>query len=379
MSAVKTRLRRASADQCRPAGAGPQRLLFLVPAHNEATLIHTCVRSLLRMRRSAVVEHEVVVVADNCSDDTAGLAAAAGAGILERDAPDSPGKPRAIQWALQHVDLAHWDAVVIVDADTIVTPAFAEALAARGSLRDKAVQAYFGVSNRNDSWLSLLADLLAKVRYEEQYPLKRAAGLNCPLTGNGMCLGVELLGRVGWDTDSLTENWELYARYSALGEEIDYARDAKLYAQEARTLAQSSTQRRRWQAGRWSVLVAYARRLLTSSRAGGHQTVDTLGELAAPGPILHATVASVLALALLSVGSPVATCLALLFLLGMAPTAWFSAKAWRRHPQRAQLLLALLRLPVYAGWRVVVGGLALATARNGTWQRSPRHPPGHSN
>ncbi len=127
--------------------------------------------------------------------------------------------------------------MAVVDAD------LADALAAAGDLRDVAVQAYFGLSNERDSWLSLLAGLLARVRYEGQYRLKALAGLNCPLTGNGMCLGVGLLARAGWAADALTENWELYARYTALGERIRFAPTARLHSQEARTLRQSATQR----------------------------------------------------------------------------------------------------------------------------------------
>src|SRR5262245_54143654 len=46
------------------------RVAVLVPAHDEAELIARCVRSLLDQTYPSD-RYEVVVIADNCSDDTA--------------------------------------------------------------------------------------------------------------------------------------------------------------------------------------------------------------------------------------------------------------------------------------------------------------------
>jgi cellulose synthase/poly-beta-1,6-N-acetylglucosamine synthase-like glycosyltransferase len=355
-------------------GGARQRLCFIVPAHDERLLIADCVRSLLAMARSRA-DFDVYVLADNCSDETAAIARAAGARVLERFDAARRGKPQAIQWAMGRLPLAEYDAVVIIDADTVVVPGFADALAAAGPLRDIAVQGYFGLSNERDSWLSRLGGLLAAVRYEWQYPFKARAGLNCPLTGNGMCLGTGLLARAGWAPDSLTENWELYARYTARGETIRFAPDALLRSQEARTLAQSSTQRRRWQAGRSRVLRDYWRALLASRRIGWRQKLDALAELGAPGPVLHGAIAVVAALLLLALPGGAATWLAVAFLLSLAPIVLWTGAALVRSPERGAIALALVRLPLYALWRVAVAALAVSTGRRGAWHRSPRHSP----
>src|SRR5689334_19577273 len=69
-----------------PAAADCPRLLFLVPAHNEEQLIGACVRSLRALRYPAD-RSTVVVIADNCSDQTAARARASGASCLERHDP----------------------------------------------------------------------------------------------------------------------------------------------------------------------------------------------------------------------------------------------------------------------------------------------------
>jgi hypothetical protein len=345
--------------------------LILVPAHNEALLIEACVRSLLQLH-SAQTESTVVVIADNCHDNTVALARNAGARVLDRSDTSRVGKPHAIAWAFTRLNLAAYDAVVIIDADTVVDPGLADALAAAGELRDIAVQAYFGLSNERDSWLSLLAGLLARVRYQGQYRLKAQAGLNCPLTGNGMCLGVGLLARAGWPADALTENWELYARYTAMGERILFAPEARLHSQEARTLRQSATQRRRWQAGRLSALRAYWRALAISRRCGARQKLDAISELATPGPVLHSGVGVSLALAMATLPSTSARVVAVIFAASVLPLAVWTANAWVRSPNRGQLAAAVLRLPGYLVWRVWLALWGLFR-RETRWLRSPRH------
>jgi cellulose synthase/poly-beta-1,6-N-acetylglucosamine synthase-like glycosyltransferase len=368
--ALRRRRREPAVDR---DAARRQRFLFLVPAHNESLLVGRCVRSLVAMSRRRA-DFEVVVVADNCDDDTSVVAASAGARVLDRSNPSLPGKPNAIQWALDQLPLSAFDAVTIIDADTTVDAGFAGALAGMGPTRDKAVQTYNGIANESDSWLTCLGGLLVKVRYDGQFLLKRYAGLNCPMA-NGMTMGTDLLRRAGWASTSLTENWELYARWTALGERIDFAPAARLGSQEAKSLTQSSTQRRRWQAGRWMVFRQYAGSIVRSSKIGWPQKIDALAELSAPGPVLHASIATALTLFLFLLPGPLPKALAAAFAISLLPTLVWTGIAVQRQSNRGELIRALARLPFYAVWRLVVAVMAVSTARRGAWHRSPRHIP----
>jgi cellulose synthase/poly-beta-1,6-N-acetylglucosamine synthase-like glycosyltransferase len=361
--------------QRRPA-APPERarLLFLVPAHNESYTIAPCVESLLAMRRERA-DSRVIVVADNCTDDTAAVARKLRAEVLERFDTVRRGKPPALAWAMTQVRLADYDAVVIIDADTVVDAGFADALAECGPLRDVALQAYHDTWNPSESWLAVLGELLASVRYQGQYPAKARVGLNVPLTGNGMVLGTGVLERAGWVDESLTENWELYARYTERGERIAYAREARLFAQEVKTLAQGTVQRRRWQAGRWIVFKTHFWPILTSKAIGWHQKIDAIGELSVPGPVLQAAIVAVLALPLSLSSVLFAQIVALALLLSLIPMIGWTLVAWARHPKPGRIALAFLRIPMYIGWRMTVALLAVRTGRSGAWLRSPRHKP----
>ncbi len=355
-----------------PATVSAARLAILVPAHNEALLIEAAVRSLLA-QRSEKARSDVWVIADNCDDDTAARARQAGVSVLERRDAANPGKPAAIAWALAQIPLAEYDAVVIVDADTELDPGFADALAGHAPLRDKAVQAWFGSSNPGESWLTRLGSLFVDVRYDGQFALKRATGLNAVLTGNGMCLGTGLLARRGWVSDSLTEDLEMYARYTAKGEMIDYAPGARLHAQEARNLAQTGTQRRRWQAGRWQALAHFALPLLRSPSASVRQRLDALAELSFSGPVAHASVALVLGVPLSLLGTAAGRIVGGMFLLSIVPTVAWTSWALLRRSDRLTLIGDLFRLPFYAVWRAGLGVGALLSGRSERWERSPRH------
>lgn len=355
----------------RPLSVGARpRLVFLVPSHNEESMIEACVQSLLAQRRPG--EHRVIVIADNCIDRTAELAQAAGVECWVRDEPAAGGKPRALAWAVARLDLSEWDAVVIIDADTIVDPGFAEALTGEMPLKGRAVQSYFATLNERDNWLTRLAGLLARCRYEVTYPLKRRAGLNCPLTGNGMVIGADLLAE-GWRHFSITENWELYADYTARGVDIGYARGALILSHEVESLSQGGTQRRRWMAGRLHVLIAHGGAILRSDRIGLLQKLDAITELAGLSPVLHSlgVLVALGAAALLPVGT-LRTVVLALTVVSLLPLAAATTIALVRHPEPGRTALALLMVPWYALWRVVVAIMTLFTLRDRTWTKTER-------
>jgi len=365
--------RRAGAEPQFP-GSGCSRLLFIVPAHNEASHIGDCVRSLVQMDYPKHARR-VVVIADNCIDQTAENARAQGAECLARQDPGLRGKPRAIAWALdQMTDLNEWDACVVIDADTTVRADFARALSQSGPLRTVAAQAYFDVLNPDATWLTRLGKVLATVRYEMLFPLKSRAGLNCPLTGNGMCIGTELLGNSGWTAFSLTENWELFAQYTAQGVRIRYVPSARLFSEEATSMAGGSTQRRRWLAGRLMTLYQWLPHLLRSNKISLHQKLDAIAELSNPGPVLYGLLAAGTAVAsLLLVNGTVGFAMAGAALVALGPLTWMTALSIQRQEDPRAALFALIRLPVYGGWRLLTAITTVETWRSGRWEKTTRN------
>jgi cellulose synthase/poly-beta-1,6-N-acetylglucosamine synthase-like glycosyltransferase len=94
-------------------------LAVLLPAHNEAGDLPQTLATILPQLGP---QDRLVVVADNCTDETADLARAAGAVVLERQEPDRRGKGYALDFGLQYLAQQPPDVVVLVDADCRVTP-----------------------------------------------------------------------------------------------------------------------------------------------------------------------------------------------------------------------------------------------------------------
>ncbi len=347
------------------------RLLFLIPAHDEEDLIERCVRSLIAQQYPAALLR-VVVVADNCSDSTANIARLAGATVLERTAPDIGGKGFAIQWALQQLDADSYDALCVIDADTIVEPDFSTQLSVFAPLQGRALQAYDGLSNEFDNQLTRLAGLLTRSRYDVALPLKQRAGLSCPLTGDGIVLGRDVLRAHPWRVDTITEGWELYSRLTLSGIRVSLAHAAKLYAQEARSMAQSASQRERWSAGKLAVLKASAAHIMAARRLGVRQRLDLIAELSSVGPVVRGALgglATLICLIAQPAGWPLLT---ILFSTTVAQPALYGAIALVDHPQRAATLRAFAYLPRYALWRIWIAGRAIL-ARPERWVRTARH------
>lgn len=347
------------------------RLLFLVPAHDEELLIGRTLLSLQRLDYPTD-RYTVVVIADNCNDRTAEIARSAGVTCLERRDPTLRGKPRAIAWALDRLDIAEYDGVVITDADSLLDPGFARGLAAHAPIAGKVLQCYNDVENRTDSALTRMGAVFSAVRCVLMNGLKEWNGLNVPL-GNGLCLGTEVIARYGWNAFSICEDWELYAQLTGYGVRLENATGARIFSQETRSLRQSSTQRQRWAAGKILVLRQYGARLLRSRQIGIHQKLDLLAELTAPGPAVHLGLV-ILALAVnYTLYPPFAHGLAIALLLPLARTALYSALAIAHGPEPVRTTIAFLYLPFYTAWRLGVQALALSMVGSSEWIRTARH------
>ncbi|MGE3525677.1 MAG: glycosyltransferase family 2 protein, partial [Gemmatimonadales bacterium] len=373
ISLAKVAARRSGG--CDEKGVAAGRLLFLVPAHDEELLIERCLHSLMN-QAGAEASIRIVVVADNCTDGTAQRAKLPGVTVLERLDTGRRGKGHAVAWALETLKDEDFDAVAIVDADTIVEPDFTSNLLALGPLRSAAVQSYDGLSNEFETWLTILAGLNTRNRYGISLPLKEAAGLSIPLTGDGTILGTQVLEKVPWNPDTITEGWDLYVRLSLAGYRPRLANGSVLYAQEAKTMRQGASQRLRWTSGRSAVLRQYWRQIIGSEGLSIHQRLDMIAELTSPGPVVQ------VGTGILGTGFFLLVCHSYLGILtGALFTApiiqqiGYSLTSLARHPSPSRVVAAFLRLPGYIVWRMGLEVQRRITHTKG-WVRTGRHAEG---
>jgi cellulose synthase/poly-beta-1,6-N-acetylglucosamine synthase-like glycosyltransferase len=142
-----------------PSRSPHVRFDIVVPAHNEETQIATTVDSIRSVDYPADL-FRVIVVADNCEDRTAAAAVGAGATALVRTDAERRGKGYALDHAFNR-SLADGfaDAVIVVDADTVVSRNLLTAFAARFERGALAVQADYAVRNPRESWRTRMMTL----------------------------------------------------------------------------------------------------------------------------------------------------------------------------------------------------------------------------
>ncbi len=234
------------------AAPAPPVLKFdiVVPAHNESAGISQTVKSLLAVDYPPALRR-VVVVADNCVDDTALKARQAGATVLERTNAEKRGKGYALAHAFETVlGEGFCDAVVVVDADTLVSSNLLHAFGARMARGDVAAQAHYGVRNPNASWRTRLMRIALAMFHQVRSTARERWGVSCGLRGNGMCFRSSLLREVPHDAFSLVEDLEYGVRLGRQGHRVAYAFEAEVLGEMVSGEKASRSQRSRWEDGR---------------------------------------------------------------------------------------------------------------------------------
>ena len=249
----------------KPVGNPRTRFLILIPAHNEEKLLPDLLANL-RALDYPEKRYRVHVVADNCTDNTAELARRGGAVAHERTNLEQRGKGYALQWLLGQIWAASipYDAVVILDADSIVSPNFLTVMDGRLARGERAIQAYYAVRDPDRSWsVALRYAALAVLHYLR--PLGRMVlGGSVGLKGNGMVFAASIVRRYPWSA-SLTEDIEYHMALVLGGERVTFAHDAVVWAEMPGTLADAQSQNVRWERGRLEMVRIYVPKLLAGA------------------------------------------------------------------------------------------------------------------
>jgi 1,2-diacylglycerol 3-beta-glucosyltransferase len=226
----------------------------IIPAHNEAANIEATVTSARALDWPADL-FQVIVVADNCSDDTAGIARATGARVLERQSTDERGKGYALRFAFEHSHRAGWaDAVVVIDADSEASSNLLEAFAARIARGADAAQADYAVLNPGAAWRTRLMAIAMGAFHVARSRARERLQLSCGIRGNGWCLMHRLLQRVPYQAFSLTEDIEYGLDLGIAGYRVHYVDEGHVKGEMVSNARSAADQRRRWEQGRFELI-----------------------------------------------------------------------------------------------------------------------------
>ncbi len=346
----------------------PPAYLVLMPAHDEAHGLARPVRAILAQLRPC---DQLVVIADNCMDDTAVIARSLGATVLERRDPDLRGKGYALEFARERLRESPGDVVIIVDADCMVQPHALARLAASAVSQDAVVQGAYLMTPQAAAFtnvrLSCFAFLIKNlVRQRGLHQLSGAALLQ----GSGMAFPRRIFDKVEWRGASLVEDLDMGLNLLIGGERVIFE-DKAVILSDASSEAGTAGQRRRWEHGMLDAAAGHFAPLLGRILAGRWRLAFVALDLLIP-PTVMLLCGSLLALAagaaVLGAALPV-----LLLAIAFALLAGALARAWKTEGREMLPLRHVGRIPAYIIWKLPIIASFLFQ-RQRQWIRTEREP-----
>ncbi len=354
----------------RPSGLRP-RLAVLVPAHDEEQGIAA---TLAQLRLQLETGDRLLVVADNCGDDTAGVAARAGAEVAVRHEPGRRGKGYALDHGMKALAAAPPEVVVVIDADCSVMPGCLRALGAECMASGQPVQALYlmrapqaaGLRARIGAFAWLLRN---QVRPSGMHRL----GLPCQLMGSGMAFPFELLSSMPLASGHIVEDLKLGLDLAVAGSPPRFCPEAVVTSMLPLAADAQQRQRARWEQGHLSLLTRSAPRLLALGLARRQAALVALAlDLGVP-PLgaLVVVLSSLLAAGLALGAAGGAWQPAALAAASLLVCATSTLLAWAQHGRALVSLSGLLMVPVYVAAKLPIYASWLA-GRSVSWVRTRR-------
>ncbi len=344
----------------------------LVPAHNEASGIKETLHSLLPQLGQ---NDRLLVVADNCEDNTAEVARNLGAEVIERFDAEQRGKGYALDYGIQYLSQNPKDILMIVDADCIVEVGGIQKIARYAVKHNRPVQALYLMYRQPGAALKAAVAEFAWTVKNWVRPLGFAnLGLPCQLMGTGMAFPWEVLDKMDLANGHIVEDMKLGVDLAAIGYPPLFYPDAKVSSYFPLATDTQKGQSKRWEHGHLSVMLGEMPALLWAGIKRGQSLVVAMAlDLSIPPLALFVGLLVMFALicSLLFYGfaiAPFAFVLALMNVMLMLVAVVF---AWWGFGQRIISLGQLLYIPVYI-LQKVPNYFSFIVKRQTAWNKTKR-------
>ena len=342
------------------------KVAVVVPAHNEAAAIVRCVRSVAACILPESIEIEIVVVADNCTDATADLARGAGARVLVRSDPAQCGKGFALTFSFQILLDEGFDAVFVVDADSVVDANLLQEVVPRFRVGVDGVQVRYVVLNPDASLRTRLMNVAFMAFNVLRAKGRGRMGLSVGIFGNGFGLNRATLEAVPYHAHSLVEDLEYHLHLVQAGREIVFADGTCVRGEMPTSGSGSATQRARWEGGRLRAAIQNLPGLLGAAISGKPRLLEPALELLLLPLAFHVTLLGLSALMPFRLVQIYALFALALVALHVVVGVLVGGGDWRD-------FAVLLSAPFYVAWKVAALPKIVQSARSeALWVRTDR-------
>lgn len=270
------------------------RIAVVIPAHNESAGVAATVAAIRAQIRDT---DSIIVVADNCDDDTAARARPAGAVAVERRDLSRCGKGYALQFGVDHLRADPPETIVFMDADCRARPGAIDRITARAAYLRRPVQALYlaaapagaAPAARVSAFAWLLMNRVRMSGLQHAFGVTR-------LTGAGMAFPFDLIARENLASGEIVEDLALTIRMIEAGAPPFLDLGAVVDSELARSDVGAMTQRARWEHGSLRVAARFVPRLLARGFKGDMKSLAMGLDLLTP-PLALFAAAIVLTLA----------------------------------------------------------------------------------
>jgi cellulose synthase/poly-beta-1,6-N-acetylglucosamine synthase-like glycosyltransferase len=345
-----------------------QRVIYLavvMPAHDEEKLVARAVESL----RAADWAISIYVVAHNCTDGTAQAAAAAGAQVVELNNRRLRGKGAALRHGFAAALAGGANAVLVVDADSVVSPNLIRATRAMLEAGAEVTQCRYELqlpSSPGSQPLGRLRALAFRGMNVLRARGRAGLGFSTGIFGNGFAITAATLEQVPFSANSIAEDVEYHTKLAAEGVPVYWVGDAFVHAATPVSGRAQADQEARWEGGRLHVASRATGRLLGAMLQGKWRAIETLTDvwsLPLSRGIVTLLLTAFLAVDWLHVFALVCAAVAVLYVL----------RAALMGDEPVRDMAALAAAPLYLAWKALITPLVLRQSRSrAAWVRSKR-------
>ncbi|MEO7105752.1 MAG: glycosyltransferase [Rhodoferax sp.] len=325
---------------------------LLMPAHNEASGIHDVLSKLLPQLSPGV---RLLVVADNCTDDTASIVRGFHVNysqieVIERTNVELRGKGYALDYGVRHLGDRPPQVVLVLDADCVIEPGSIATLTSTCLSSGRPTQAlYLMRSSPESSIKTLVAEFAWLVKNQVRATGFHRLGLPCPLMGTGMAFSWQQISTAQLASGNIVEDLQLGIELSRAGTPPQFCPEA-LVTSYFPTMAEGLvTQRTRWEHGHMGVMISEFPKLLKQSLLNGNGTLLAIAlDLCVPPLALLTLLVSALILVGAVVGAVLGSWLPLA--IGSLPGAALVVAvmmAWFAFGRQVITLRQLSSVPMY--------------------------------
>lgn len=259
------------------------KFLILFPAYNEDKVIINSVEQFLQQTYPKE-NYQVVVISDHMQPETNRLLSTYSITLLTPTFEKS-SKAKAMQYAINNL-VDHYDYVVILDADNIVSKEFLLQLNNLCQVGHQAIQCHRCAKN-SDNDIAVLDGVSEEINNTLFRKAHNNIRLSSALIGSGMCFQYKLFKKNVFDLKTAGEDREMEALLLSQKVFIKYAPDIYVYDEKVKSQTNFQRQRMRWMTAQVQSLLSMLPQIPKAIANGNINYIDkTMQQALIPRSIL---------------------------------------------------------------------------------------------